>query len=131
MLDWLRQAKMLRRDVQPEPELLGELLRAAVPKLACPRCGATRLAIRPIAEENDEDWGMARVCEECGRPIARERLEVFPDARLCVTCQATADRGGLAGPQEYCPRCGNLMTVRQTRAAGITRYTLACPKCRG
>jgi DNA-directed RNA polymerase subunit M/transcription elongation factor TFIIS len=130
MIDWLRQAKMVRADVQPEADLLPELLRAALPKLACPRCGAAGLVIRPVAEENDEDWGMARACEECGRPIASERLEVFPDARLCVACQANVDQGGLSGPAEYCPRCGNLMTVRPTRTAGITRYAPACSKCR-
>jgi DNA-directed RNA polymerase subunit M/transcription elongation factor TFIIS len=130
MLDWLRQIKMVRHGAEPELDLLVELFRAALPKFTCPRCGATGLVVRPVAEENDEDWGMARACEECGRPIANERLEIFPDARLCVTCQASADQGGSTGPGEYCPRCGNLMAVRQTRTAGITRYMLACPKCR-
>jgi DNA-directed RNA polymerase subunit M/transcription elongation factor TFIIS len=131
MLVWLRQVKMVRRDVGPEPELIEELFRAAAPKFKCPECGMIGLLVRTAPAENDEDWGLARACQECGRPIARERLEIFPDARLCVTCQAGEDRGETTGPAEYCPRCGNLMMVRQTRGAGITRYALACPKCRG
>jgi DNA-directed RNA polymerase subunit M/transcription elongation factor TFIIS len=130
MLDWLRQVKMVRRDVQPEPELLGELFRSAAAKFTCPECGMLGLVVRPAPEENDEEWGMARACEDCGRPVARQRLEVFPDAKLCVECQARSDRGETTGAKEYCPRCGNLMVVRKTRGPGVTRYVLACPKCR-
>ena len=129
MLDWLRKAKMVRRGVEPEPDLLAELLRAAAPKLHCPQCGAAGLVVRPVAVENDEEWGMARACDACGRPIARDRLEVVPDATMCVDCQARADRGESATVAEYCPRCGNLMVVRQSRTAGVTRYVQACPKC--
>jgi len=131
MLEWLRRAKMVRRDVQPDVELIEELFRAAARKFTCPECGTTGLIVRAAAREDDEDWGMARACDECGRPIARERLEIFPDTRLCVACEGSEDRGELTGPAEYCPRCGNLMTVRPTRTAGITRYKLACSKCRG
>jgi predicted RNA-binding Zn-ribbon protein involved in translation (DUF1610 family) len=130
MVDWLRQVKMVRRDVGPEAELVGELFRAAAWKFTCPECGTVGLAVRAVPRENDEDWGMARACEACGRPVARERLEVFPDATMCVDCQARADRGEMSGPAEYCPRCGNVMTLRQSRAAGLTRYVVACPKCR-
>ena len=112
-------------------ELIEELFRAAARKFTCPECGTTGLIVRAAAREDDEDWGMARACDECGRPIARERLEIFPDTRLCVACEGSEDRGELTGPAEYCPRCGNLMTVRPTRTAGITRYKLACSKCRG
>jgi predicted RNA-binding Zn-ribbon protein involved in translation (DUF1610 family) len=129
-LDWLRQAKMVRRDTAPEADLLGELLRAAGPKLNCPRCGGAGLDARPAADENDEDWGMARPCQTCGKPIARERLEVFPDVRLCVACQAAFDRGEPSGPAQYCPRCGNVMQLGQSRSPGVTRYVLTCPKCR-
>lgn len=130
MLDWLKRAKMVRRDVAPEPDLLAELFRSAAARFTCPECGTQGLLVRPVAEENDEDWGMARTCEVCGQPVARERLEVFPDAKLCVSCQAQADRGEFAATSDYCPRCGNLMTVRQSRGPGITRYVLACSKCR-
>jgi hypothetical protein len=131
MLDWLRKARMVRRDAQPEADLLGELFRAAAPKLICPKCGLTGLVVRPIPEEDDEAWGLGRACQQCGRPIARERLEAVSDAKLCANCQRREDNGELTAAPEYCPRCGNLMTVRQTRTAGITRYTLACSKCRG
>lgn len=130
MLDWLRRANMVRRDVEPKLDLLGELFRISVAKYTCPKCGAADLEVTPVPEENDEDWGMARACEVCGRGIARERLEVFPSTKLCVECQSRADRGELTGAAEYCPRCGNLMVVRQTRSTGITRYVTACPKCR-
>ena len=121
---------MVRHDVEPEPDLLGELFRVSAGKYACPKCGAVDLEVNSVPEENDEDWGMTRACEVCGRGIARERLEVFPSTKLCVECQTRADRGELTGAAEYCPRCGNLMVVGQSRAAGITRYVTACPKCR-
>lgn len=132
-LQWLGRARMTRRDADVDPELIGELLRAAAEKLACPQCSHSPLAARPVAEEDaddDEAWGMARTCAECGKPIARERLEAFPEARLCVACQSHDERGEATGPAEYCPRCGNVMTLRQTRSAGITRYVQACPQCR-
>ncbi len=130
MLDWLRRVKMARRGVEPEPDLIGELFRAAAGKFTCPQCDTLGLVVRPVPEENDEDWGMARACQSCGRPIARERLEVFPQTTVCVACQGRADRGETQEPAEYCPRCGNVMTLRHSRASGITRYVLACPKCR-
>lgn len=130
MIDWLRRVKMVRRGAEPEPDLLGELFRSAAAKFTCPECGTLGLVVRAVAEENDEEWGMARACEACGRPIARERLEVFPDSTLCVECQSRADRGEMTGAKEYCPRCGNLMVVRQVRGSGVTRYVTACPKCR-
>ena len=129
-LDWLRQAKMVRRDTAPEPDLLGELLRAAGPRLCCPKCGGLGLDVRPADGENDEDWGMARTCQACGKPIARERLEVFPDVQLCIACQSSDDRGEPTGPAEYCPRCGNVMQLTRSRSPGVTRYVLTCPKCR-
>lgn len=129
MLDWLRKVKMVRRDAAPEPELLPELFRAAAARFACPQCNGLGLAIGAAADESDEAWGMARKCESCGRPIARERLEIFPDTRLCVECQATSDRGDAPSDVEYCPRCGSIMTIRQSRR-GLTRYVMSCPNCR-
>jgi predicted RNA-binding Zn-ribbon protein involved in translation (DUF1610 family) len=130
MLDWLRRAGMARRDVEPDPELLGELLPVAAPKLSCPDCGAVGLVVRELALDNDEDWGMPRACRTCGKPIGRERLAALPNAQECVACQGRTDRGGDSGPAEYCPRCGNVMTLRQGGTAGVTRYVMACPKCR-
>jgi hypothetical protein len=129
MLDWLRSVRMVRRDAQPEAELLGELFRAAGRRLVCPHCRTVGLTVAEAELENDEDWQMARACERCRRPIPFERLEVFPDTRLCVDCQAKADRGEPEGSDEYCPRCGSVMTLRQSRR-GVTRYEMVCPQCR-
>jgi predicted RNA-binding Zn-ribbon protein involved in translation (DUF1610 family) len=130
MLDWLRGVKMVRRDAAPEEDLLGELFRSAAAKFTCPKCGRVGLVARDAPPENDEEWGMARACQACRRPIARGRLEAFPDATLCVECQGKVERGEDSGPAEYCPRCGNIMRLKQTRSSGVTRYVLACSQCR-
>ena len=130
MIVWLRQAKMVRRDAEPEVDLLAELFRATAEKFVCPECGATGLTVQPVTEESEEDWGMARRCGECGQAIPRERLEIFPAAKYCVSCQSRSDSGGLSATPEYCPRCGNVLTLRQSRAPGITRYVMACPVCK-
>lgn len=130
MLTWLRTAGMVRRDAVPEPELLPELLRSAAPRLTCPKCQAAGLSPTDAEDEtDDEDWGMARKCAVCSQVIPRERLEIFPNADLCVACQGKSDRGETSGPAEYCPRCGNVMTLRQVRR-GVTKYVMACPRCR-
>ncbi len=130
MIDWLRRVRMVRRDAQPEPELIGELFRSAASKFACPQCGAMGLVVRPASAEDDEAWGMARRCDDCGQPIARERLEALPAARLCAACQTCADCGQSSETADYCPKCGNAMVLRPTRRAGVTRYEVACPTCR-
>jgi predicted RNA-binding Zn-ribbon protein involved in translation (DUF1610 family) len=129
MLRWLKSAGMVRRDTAPEPELLPELFRAAAAKFACPKCGRLGLVAADAGEDDDEAWGMARKCVECGQPIPRERLEVFPGATLCVECQGKSDRGEPTGEAEYCPRCGSVMQLRQS-GRGVTRYVMACPRCR-
>lgn len=130
MLRWLRDVRQVRRDAEPEPELLGELFRIAAPKYTCPKCAAVGLVVREVPEEDDEAWCMARPCESCRKPIPAERLEVFPNTRLCTACQAKSDRGELTGPAEYCPRCGSVMALRQSGGAGVTRYVMSCPSCR-
>ncbi len=129
MLNWLRTVGMVRRNAAPDVELLPELFRAAAPKFSCPTCQAVGLMTRDTEPDNDEDWGMARQCADCGRAIQRERLEVFPDAQLCVECQGKSDRGESSGAAEYCPRCGSVMTLRPARR-GVTRYVMSCPSCR-
>jgi DNA-directed RNA polymerase subunit M/transcription elongation factor TFIIS len=130
MLQWLRTAGMVRRDAAPDVELLPELLKSAALKLKCPKCLANGLTATEQQDENhDEEWGMARKCAVCQQPIPPERLEVFPGAELCVACQGKSDRGEGSDAPEYCPRCGNLMTLRQVRR-GLTRYVMACPSCR-
>ncbi len=80
-------------------------------------------------EADDEAWGMARKCELCSGVIPAERIEIFPDTRLCVACQQRDERGEIAGAAEYCARCGSIMTLRQSRGTGITRYEMVCPVC--
>jgi predicted RNA-binding Zn-ribbon protein involved in translation (DUF1610 family) len=129
MVDWLRRVKMARHGVAPEPELLGELFRAAAARFVCPKCASVGLSVGAADAGDDEAWGMARKCEACGQPIARERLQFLPDARLCMECQRKADAGEPLSPPEYCPRCGSVMTLRQSRR-GLTRYVMACSKCK-
>jgi len=126
----LQRIKLLRRDSQPEADVLRELFVTAGPKLPCDACGSVGLIINPSAELANEDWGEARACEGCGRPIPPERLEVFPDTRLCVACQSGDERGKPVDAPEYCPRCGAIMTLRQQRGAGLARYVMVCSECR-
>jgi hypothetical protein len=130
MLDWLRQARIVRRGVEPEQELLAELFRTSAGKFTCPECGKTGLQARTVDDGDDEAWGLARRCEGCQQPIDRERLEALPDTRLCTKCQAGDERGAPSGPAEYCAKCGEIMVTRPTRGAGVTRYQTVCPSCR-
>jgi hypothetical protein len=129
MIDWLRRARMVRKGIEPDAELLGELFRSAAGKFACPECGEIGMTVRAPDDGDDESWGMARRCEGCGQPIDRERLEALPDTRLCTACQAGDEQGAAGGPAEYCERCGNIMVTRPTRGAGVTRYVTVCPIC--
>jgi hypothetical protein len=130
MIDWLHRARRVRRDVEPDPDILAELFRVSAASFRCPQCGATGLVIGAAPADDDEAWGMARKCDSCCQPIAPERLEALPDARLCAACQAGDERGQPPGPVEYCARCGSVMVVRPSRGPGVTRYTLVCPDCR-
>ncbi len=78
MIDWLRRARMTRKGIEPEAELLGELFRSAAVKFACPECGKIGMTVRASDEGDDEAWGMARRCESCQQPIDRERLDALP-----------------------------------------------------
>ena len=130
MLQWLRTAGMVRRDAAPERRAAAGIAAQRRPADDLPQVPAVGLAATADEqEEDDEAWGMARKCAACSQPIPRERLEVFPNAELCVACQAKSDRGESEGAVEYCPRCGNAMTLKQVRR-GVTRYVMACPSCR-
>ena len=120
---------MVRRDAAPELDVLGELFRTTAVRFTCPKCQTVGLSATDAEADDDEAWGMARKCTECGQPIPRERLEVFPSAELCVACQGRSDRGEASGAAEYCPRCGSVMTLRPVRR-GVTRYVMSCPSCR-
>jgi transcription elongation factor Elf1 len=127
----LRDAGLLKRNPHPSRDELRELVVGVAGRLSCPNCGHVGLHVQP-SPEPETDWQAAPRCQQCGQPIDPERLEIFPNTRTCVACQRASDRGATSDQPEYCPRCGSLMEVRQTRGAGITRYALVCssPSCR-
>ena len=80
-----------------------------------------------VAEEDDwDDWGGAVACQGCRQPIPRERLDIFPGTKLCAACQQKDDSGANDEP-EFCPRCGDIMSVRLK--SGTSRYVMSCPSC--
>lgn len=128
---WLRRCGQLRRQSEATADELRELAVALAPRQACPRCGAVGLQASLV--DDDADWPRAARCEACGKPIPRERLEVFPNATLCAECQASDERGELAGTGEYCAKCGAPLVIRPGRGKGVQRYVLVCsgnPPCR-
>ena len=129
---WLRQARKLRAQSEPEWEILYELLRATSAQLACPECGTRGLAVGP-APEDLTAWPGDVVCKACGKSISRERLEAVPGAALCAGCQRAEETGRPNVEVEYCPKCGAPMELRPKRSGGITRYVMTCtadPPCR-
>ncbi len=125
---WLRGIGMLRQEAKPDPALVDELFRTSAEQFTCSQCRGRGLRVRLI-DDNDEDWGMARRCEDCGQAIPRERLELFPQTRLCVACQSRDEKGQRPAEVEYCPRCGGVLTLEPSRSSGITRYRLVCRGC--
>lgn len=138
----LKLIGLLRRDKQPDEEIIAALLPEAVTRMTCPTC--KRVGLRESAADaiddfdNDAavgesgDWQAAVLCEACREPIDPERLEVFPNSRRCVDCQGKEDRGELDHEPKVCPRCGAAMEIRVSQARGKTRYRLFCsgiPSC--
>ena len=119
---WLQSLKMLRRESEPDEAIVEELLRSAGDRLLCPECDA----VVSVGEDVRDDWEDLRPCEACRQPISAERLRVFPNAKLCPTCQSKEDRGETIGEQEYCPRCGSIMVMRQRSG----KYAMYCEACR-
>lgn len=130
MIARLRQIGMLKRSGEPDPELLVELFTTSAKAFTCTSCDANGLVATAAEDELEGDWGEARRCASCRQPIPPERLEVFPTATFCAACQSKAASSPASDEPEFCPRCGSLMTLRQTRGAGITRYAMRCPQCR-
>ncbi len=129
MLDRLHAAGMLKRERDPDWELVGELFRATSAARRCKDCGSAAVVLQPCADAADDGWGDVRCCERCGATIPAERLEVFPDTQLCVRCQQVRDRGTDDAEPEYCPRCGAVMQLRLSRSAGLARYVMYCRDC--
>ncbi|MHB0959657.1 MAG: TraR/DksA family transcriptional regulator [Pirellulaceae bacterium] len=128
MLERLRAAGMLKREKEPDWELVCELFRTQPALHSCVNCGSDAVLLAPYVERA-EDWEETRRCERCQTKIPLDRLEVFPDTRLCVACQQRHDRDEPEGEPEYCPRCGTIMQLRLSRSSGIAHYLMYCPAC--
>ena len=121
----LLQLGHLRRDAQPEPEIVQQLLLSVLPAIICPDCHATGISLTSL-DDIDEAWGDARKCEICQAIIPPERVEIFPQVTRCVKCQ---DKPAPASSEDdYCPRCGSLVRIRAVQA-GVTRYIISCASC--
>lgn len=126
----LRPAGKLRRQTQPDPEIVEALFQAELPRLACPGCGEASLALRDDADDevDPEAWGEARRCNACGKPIHPDRLEILPETRQCSEC-AAAGKTGEADEREFCPRCGSELRLTSVRSGGLARYAPQCTGC--
>ncbi len=125
---------MLRREPDPDEEVVAALLVEAAPRMTCPLCKEKRLHAKATEDADAEDWQAAVLCEICREPIDPERLEAIPDTKRCTACQGKTERGQLDVIEpDYCPNCGALIEVRVSRGGGITRYKRVCtgePPCR-
>lgn len=130
----LRTIGILRRDREPDDELVATLLVEAAPRMTCPICKEKGLSARPTVDDVADDWQAAVRCEVCREPIDPERLEAIPGTTRCAACQGKTEAGQLAEIEpDYCPHCGALVEIRISRGSGITRYKRVCtgePPCR-
>ena len=124
MLGHLQRLGMLKRAREPAPKIMLELLNTALDRIRCSACGHSGMALQEIDEQ---EWETTRKCAACGRPISAERLEALPDTANCAACAHAPDP---AGDVDYCPKCGEVMSVVVGRGGGVTRYRLSCPACR-
>jgi hypothetical protein len=133
----LRSIGMLRRDPDPDDEMIRVLMVDSVSRMICPNCSEKRLTAHPLNSDElpeDVEWQTAVLCEVCRQPIPPERLEAIPTAKRCVTCQGKAEvTTGADETADYCPHCGAPVQIRVSRGAGIMRYKRFCtgnPPCR-
>jgi Zn finger protein HypA/HybF involved in hydrogenase expression len=130
----LRLIGLLRRDREPDENIVAELLVESAPRMTCPLCKERKLSAQPAADAADsDDWQAAVLCEVCRQPIDPERLDAIPGAKRCASCQGKAEAGTLAEEPDYCPNCGAIVETRVSRGSGITRYKRVCtgqPPCR-
>ena len=128
-LGMLKRGDPKRRD-EVDPQFLLEISASARDRLKCSSCGRGSVLVQ-LADERDDFEAPARPCAACGAAIPAERLELFPDSELCASCQQRVDRGQTPDQHDdYCPRCGTRMVVRQRRGSGIAGYEMSCPACR-
>ncbi len=130
----LRLLGLLRREPDPDEELVAALFVESAPRMTCPLCKEKALSAAPADVGEDDGWQAAVLCEACRAPIPPERLEAIPGVKRCAVCQGKAERGQLEKTEpDFCPHCGALMEIRVSRGGGITRYKRFCtgdPPCR-
>jgi Zn finger protein HypA/HybF involved in hydrogenase expression len=132
----LRIIGQLRREREPDEQIVAALLMESAPRMTCPLCKEKALFARQSLESDNEadDWQAAVLCEICREPIDPERLEAIPGTKRCAACATKAEAGQLEEIEpDYCPNCGGLIEVRVSRGSGITRYKRVCtgdPPCR-
>jgi hypothetical protein len=132
----LRIIGQLRREREPEENVVETLFVEAAPRMTCPLCKEKMLFARPSRglDDEDSDWQTAVLCEICREPIAPERLEAIRETKRCAAWATKAESGQLDEIEpDYCPNCGALVEVRVSRGSGITRYRRVCtgePPCR-
>jgi len=132
----LRIIGQLRREREPDEDLVETLFVEAAPTMTCPICKEKSLAARPSRDVDEEpgDWQTAVLCEICREQIDLERLEAIPGTKRCAICAAKLESGQLDEIEpDFCPHCGALVEVRVSRGSGITRYKRVCtgdPPCR-
>ncbi|MCA9216050.1 MAG: hypothetical protein KDB27_23445 [Planctomycetales bacterium] len=120
----LREAGQLRREANPEQEIVLALFEEFLPNLKCDACGANnwKIADVPIDENH---WGEPVLCEVCKQQVPPERLEIFPNEKRCAACK---DKPETDEP-EFCAICGGLMAIRQRGGSGIAGYVMVCTDC--
>jgi hypothetical protein len=131
----LRLIGLLRREREPDEDLVAALLVEAAPRMTCPVCKEKQMVARPFDAADDKgEWLSAVLCEICRTPIPPERLNVIPGTKRCAKCQGLSEAGRLSDEEpDYCPHCGALIELRVSRGGGITRYKRVCtgtPPCR-
>lgn len=112
----------LKKQSDPETEILLELYRSTPETARCVQCQQNTLIIAPVRDEFDDLT--PRQCAGCGEVIAAERLEVFPDITTCPACASRDDTD-----QDYCLLCGDLMSIVSSSRHGLTRYVSRCTGC--
>jgi hypothetical protein len=130
----LRLIGLLRREPDPDENVVAALLVDAAPRMTCPICKEKTLAAAPAEPEAEDQWLAAVLCDICRQPIPPERVEALPGVTRCTGCQQKSEAGALTDTEpEYCPQCGALLEIRMSRGPGISRYKRFCtgnPPCR-
>ena len=81
----LRLIGLLRRDREPDEDVVAALLVEATPRMTCPLCKEKRLTAEPTTDAADAaDWQAAILCEVCRQPIDPERLDAIPGTKRCA-----------------------------------------------